>query len=164
MGNQARRLASPRGSDRRSRAAPQTLSFLAACGILPAGGLLSACGILAGPADDVEIVVEAAHFRAPSSVRFEVRNHQAREVITVACDGVPRVYLLRREGGGWRHVHDSCPVDEGSFLEIGPGEVLRDSIDNLFPPGLYVMRFEFRLGREQVFPRSRRSKGFQITH
>ncbi len=145
------------------RAGPRRAGLPLALG-LATSGLPVACGLLSGPADEVELVVAAAHIRAPSPIVFEIRNRTKAQVTAVGCDAQPRVEVLERLGGDWHVAYNTCFFGDRIPFLLDSGETFEGAIENELDPGLYVLRFDYRTNADDGTGGGRtRSKGFQIT-
>lgn len=110
---------------------------------LIAAAVSSHCNPFAGPDEEVEVVVGAAHFRFGEPIRFEVRNQTAVDIIFNTCDdGSVAIGLLRRVEGRWGNAGGrGCAVTDFATLEAGGRISSRRS--GVFDEGLYALALAY---------------------
>lgn len=133
-----RRASRRRGPGCRGRL-PARLAGLGLSATLLAGG----CDPFAGPDEDVEVVIGAAHFDFGEDIRFEIRNRTTRDITYWTCaDGSVSIGLLRRIRGRWRGAGGwGCDVTGLETLE--PGAKIASRRPGVFEEGLYGLTLEY---------------------
>lgn len=119
------------------------LRILVLSGLIAAAAS-SACDPFAGPDEEVEVVVGAAHFGFGEPIRFEIRNHTDEFVRIGLCeDGTAQIRLLRRLEGQWTDLGAPC----GAFLlhTIAPGAAHATSRVGATEEGLYGLSLDYRI-------------------
>jgi hypothetical protein len=122
---------------RQRRIAPALLGLVAAV-------TSSACNPFAGPDEEVEVVIAAAHFGFGEPIRFEIRNHTDEFVRIGLCeDGTAQIRLLRRLKGQWTDLGAPCRA----FLlhTIAPAAAHATSRVGATEEGLYGLSLDYRI-------------------
>lgn len=108
---------------------------------------LVGCTTSTRPSRSVEVPIEGADFRAPTVVRFSVRNETENVVFVSRCGDHVLPSIERLHAGTWENAAAAiCPANLLTVAaELRPGDALSDSV-GISEPGEYRLVVSYGAG------------------